>query len=67
MFQTIKDIISTIKNRERLWLSAGFVDATMKTIKANSTKGKKGPHYLYGKIGKKVVELKEYLEMYSGD
>lgn len=64
MFQTIKDIISTIKHRERLWLAAGFVDATLKAIKANSTKGKKGPHYLYGKIGKKIVELKEYYEMY---
>ena len=63
MFQYIKDIISTIKNRERLWLAAGFVDATLKSIRANKNT-KKGMKYYYSKIGKKVVELKEYYEMY---
>ena len=63
MFQYIKDIISTIKNRERLWLAAGFVDATLKSIRANKN-SKKGMKYCYSKIGKKVVELKEYYEMY---
>lgn len=63
MFQTIKDIICTIKHRDRLWLAAGFVDATLIAIKANKN-SKKGTKYLYAKIGKKVCELRDYYEMY---
>lgn len=67
MLQTIKDIIATIKNRDELWLAAVFVQSIRGSVKKNKRKDKKGPHYLYNKIGQDTVKSLEYLDMYNAD
>lgn len=53
----VKGILCLLRDPTKIQIAIRFFEAVLESINANKSENKKGPTYLYGKIGQDAVEL----------